>query len=226
MTSKLELIDPRINEQFEKLSVLHNDKKITTGNSATYLIKTLESCEPILKELSLGNLKKEIFEFNTDAIVRLFSLNANGGIKEVVQSGKKDILLVKIQGMHYGDSIIAEYKYLFEKLNALKKNSETEQWFKTQYDFFNDAYEKLGANKSSQGACYIATMAYGDYDHPQVQKLRKFRDTVLSKSKIGIWFILAYYNHSPKLVKFLKKKKITNKLIKNILNQLIKLLGL
>lgn len=32
--------------------------------------------------------------------------------------------------------------------------------------------------------CYIATMAYGDYNHPQVIKLRKFRDDVL-KSNIG-----------------------------------------
>lgn len=34
---------------------------------------------------------------------------------------------------------------------------------------------------SSSGGCYIATMAYGDYDHPQVMVLRDFRDSFLAK---------------------------------------------
>ena len=35
------------------------------------------------------------------------------------------------------------------------------------------------------GACFIATAVYGDYDHPQVVKLRAFRDQVLMKSLGG-----------------------------------------
>jgi hypothetical protein len=77
---------------------------------------------------------------------------------------------------------------------------------------------------SSNSGCYIATMAYGDYDHPQVMILRKFRDEVLDKSEFGKWFIKTYYHYSPKLVKKLKNKKVINSMIRRILNQFIKLI--
>lgn len=43
--------------------------------------------------------------------------------------------------------------------------------------------------QKSTGGCYIATMAYGGYEHPQVIELRKFRDNTLSKSALGRGFI-------------------------------------
>lgn len=70
--------------------------------------------------------------------------------------------------------------------------------------------------------CYIATMAYGDYDHPQVLILRQFRDDVLNKSFLGRWFIKFYYLISPKLVELLKNQIAINASIRIILNQFIK----
>jgi hypothetical protein len=65
-------------------------------------------------------------------------------------------------------------------------------------------------------------MAYGDYDHPQVMELRKFRDESLSKTILGCYFIKLYYNYSPILVDKLKDKPKINKLIRKFLDQLIK----
>lgn len=79
-------------------------------------------------------------------------------------------------------------------------------------------------SKSSGGGCYIATMAYGDYDHPQVKILRQFRDDILAKSIMGKWFIKTYYHYSPKLVEKLKNKNTVNYTIRKILNQFIKLI--
>ncbi len=50
----------------------------------------------------------------------------------------------------------------------------------------------VGGTKSSEG-CFIATAVYQDYDHPQVLKLRKFRDDKLKKSLLGRAFIRLYY---------------------------------
>ena len=77
-------------------------------------------------------------------------------------------------------------------------------------------------SSGSSGGCYIATMAYGNYDHPQVMILRQFRDDVLSKSQFGKWFIKTYYFYSPKLVEKLKNKTAVNSLIRKGLNQIIK----
>jgi len=76
----------------------------------------------------------------------------------------------------------------------------------------------------SKGSCYIATMAYGDYDNPQVMILRQFRDEVLDKSTFGKWFIKTYYHHSPRLVEILKNQRTVNFIIRKTLNQFIKLI--
>jgi hypothetical protein len=72
--------------------------------------------------------------------------------------------------------------------------------------------------------CFIATMVYGDYNHPQVLILRNFRDKNLAKTKLGKLFINAYYSCSPILVKKLHNKKAANFVIRKFLNQIIRLI--
>jgi len=76
----------------------------------------------------------------------------------------------------------------------------------------------------NSGNCYIATMAYGDYYHPQVLELRKFRDEVLLKYEIGKLFVKVYYYISPKLVEILKNKNQINALIRTTLTQFNKVI--
>ncbi len=47
--------------------------------------------------------------------------------------------------------------------------------------------------------CYIATACYGDYDHPDVRVLRRFRDARLLPSPAGRLFVRCYYFLSPPL---------------------------
>ncbi|MBQ6311209.1 MAG: hypothetical protein IJK74_06645 [Bacteroidales bacterium] len=74
---------------------------------------------------------------------------------------------------------------------------------------------------SSSSGCYIATMVYGDYDHPQVVVLRHFRDNVLRNYSLGRLFIRFYYKHSPSWVEYLKDKKCVNSFIRKILDKFI-----
>jgi hypothetical protein len=71
---------------------------------------------------------------------------------------------------------------------------------------------------SSNGGCYIATLVYGDYDHPKVKVLRHFRDNVLLKNNFGKKFVKFYYKYSPGWVQHLKSKKHINRCIRSILN--------
>jgi len=70
-------------------------------------------------------------------------------------------------------------------------------------------------------SCYIATMAYQDINHPQVEYLRTIRDTKLSDYALGRSFIKYYYMYSPNIVKRLQNHKKINKAIKTILDILI-----
>ncbi len=77
---------------------------------------------------------------------------------------------------------------------------------------------KKPVKKAKNDGCYIATMAYGSYEHPRVLELRKFRDEVLARSRAGRIFIAAYYKISPKLVLLLKNKPAINSAIRTLLN--------
>jgi hypothetical protein len=74
---------------------------------------------------------------------------------------------------------------------------------------------------NNSSGCYIATMAYGSYEHPQVMILRKFRDDVLLCSFIGKLFVKVYYFISPKLVIILKNQNTINTIIRKMLDKFI-----
>lgn len=75
-----------------------------------------------------------------------------------------------------------------------------------------------------KSGCYIATMAYGDYNHPQVILLRNFRDNSLAKSYWGREFIRLYYWLSPKIVARCKNNSLIVQTSRKILDNLIKLI--
>ena len=68
--------------------------------------------------------------------------------------------------------------------------------------------------------CYIATMVYGDYNHPKVMVLRRYRDNILLKSFLGRIGVNIYYRISPKLVKILLNHRIINYYIRKKLDRI------
>lgn len=107
-----------------------------------------------------------------------------------------------------------------------EKMKEDEQ-YKTQYTarakelenyLSNQMSKNNNNNKNSDNkGCYVATMAFGSYDHPQVLLLRNYRDNILSHNKFGVYFISKYYKYSPALVKKLENRQILNLIIRNLL---------
>lgn len=65
---------------------------------------------------------------------------------------------------------------------------------------FAERYSAYGGTEGG-GFCFIATAVYGDYDHPNVRRLRTYRDTVLARSPAGKQFIAWYYKNGPKMVR-------------------------
>ena len=53
--------------------------------------------------------------------------------------------------------------------------------------------------------CFIATACYGDYEHPIVVELRRFRDEILTPTQIGRLFVDWYYRWSPHLASRIAK---------------------
>jgi hypothetical protein len=124
---------------------------------------------------------------------------------------------------------VSEYKslvdFLITKLGPIQINQIKHicYWKDVRAAQAKSTAKQVGKTISTAtDGCYIATMAYGNYDHPQVIELRNFRDEFLRKSVLGRGFIRLYYKYSPALVKKLRDKPKTNKMIRTLLDQLIK----
>lgn len=68
------------------------------------------------------------------------------------------------------------------------------------------------STSSKSEGCFVATATLGDYNHPVVLDLRKFRDLWLSKRLWGIKFIEHYYRFGPKLASVIGKYPLLRKL--------------
>lgn len=151
-------------------------------------------------------------------------------VAELVSDGITTRDMIKIQSCT-NQMKINEYKelvnFLLSKLGPFQINKVKHicYWKDVTAEQVKSTVKQVGSTigKATDG-CYIATMAYGSYEHPQVLELRKFRDEILRKTIAGRFFIKTYYFISPKLVKILKNNKTINNLIRKGLNQFIKIL--
>ncbi|MFX1555526.1 MAG: CFI-box-CTERM domain-containing protein [Promethearchaeota archaeon] len=71
-----------------------------------------------------------------------------------------------------------------------------------------------GSSSSGSGGCFIATAAYGDYDHRIVQLMREFRDRYLLTNSLGRAFVDLYYRYSPTLASFMAKRESIKALVR------------
>ncbi len=110
-------------------------------------------------------------------------------------------------------------------MDDFDKDAPTQERYSTNRATLQKLHSQLAStgssSSSSSDGCYIATMVYGYYDHPQVMVLRHFRDHVLRKTALGRAFIRFYYKHSPSWVEKMQDKKTVNDIIRHILDLFI-----
>lgn len=92
--------------------------------------------------------------------------------------------------------------------------------YKPSYNHSHNNTPSRSNSQKSEG-CYIATMVYGDYDHPSVMVLRQFRDERLLTNYVGRVFVSFYYWASPKMVKVLTGHRRTNAIIRAVLDKIV-----
>lgn len=91
----------------------------------------------------------------------------------------------------------------------------------TRHKVSSDVKTASGSMKiesKSGGACFVATVAYDNEKHINLDYLRKFRDTILFKSKQGKRFINWYNVNGPVIASFVKQKIWIKKIIRKNLD--------
>lgn len=75
------------------------------------------------------------------------------------------------------------------------------------------ASQSKTAASSSSSDCFVATAIYGSPDHPELSKLRLYRDNVLRSSSIGRTFIRFYYIIGPYIAIVIKRCGLSRPLL-------------
>jgi len=88
-----------------------------------------------------------------------------------------------------------------------------------EQDLF-ERYKEAGGS-SDGGHCFVATSAYGNYEHPQVRSLRGFRDHVLMPTWLGRHFVAAYYAVSPPIAAVIAEADVLRATTRVLLKPLV-----
>ena len=170
------------------------------------------------KSIPYINRMKEKLRFSNDLYIKVTSAVVSAAVNAIVE------IINMQQSLSLGNAdrlkpVISAAISAMGIIGNIDMDTKTSQYYNSNSSTLVSMNRRL--NPSDDGACYIATMAYGDYEHPQVQILRHFRDLYLAQRNWGKWFIKTYYKYSPKLVDKLKNHTLINKFIRKSLDGFI-----
>lgn len=150
---------------------------------------------------------------------RTFKISRIKEVDGIASNNTDNISVRKIKHAYspFNSHVFFEDSVQSNQMPPIKNNGQNNISLSSEGTRKKQIASKSNNAKKTEG-CYIATMAYGDYNHPKVMVLRRFRDAKLKKSFCGRIFIYFYYAISPKLVKILKDNNKINSFIRRILD--------
>lgn len=77
-----------------------------------------------------------------------------------------------------------------------------------------------GGSGGSGSGCFIATAAFGSDLHPEVERLRRFRDAVLMPSAAGRLLVRAYYRGAPPVAAVVRRSAALRAVVRFVLGRL------
>ena len=226
-----------IHKVFDELSELLRSTMRYASSESDLYAKLVTSYE--IMNLTEGmNLSLQHLRFLCD-MYNQRKLFLSGQIAEALFSNQNQLVELKQSNSLYfirdsywkysRNDYVSTYRYEKERKKQRKIEEEEERKRKEQekqnQPQTSSTMQSSSDQNSSNGGCYIATLVYGDYDHPKVKVLRHFRDNVLQKNYFGKKFVKFYYRYSPGWVQRLKDKKHVNRCIKGILNCFVYIYG-
>jgi hypothetical protein len=113
---------------------------------------------------------------------------------------------------------------------ADKENYSSYEWIYPNFDYFKIPF-RLPSNlkldiyhRYEKANCFVLTACFNDHDHPTVLSFRKYRDSHMSRSRIGRVFINQYYKYGPVLANWIQERPKTKALMRYTFKMLARLL--
>jgi len=105
---------------------------------------------------------------------------------------------------------------MLDKSNILKRQNLTSD--------IKTGAGNMRIESKSGATCFVASVAYGDPNHPDVMFLRWYRDTVLTHNIAGRSFIGWYWKRGPKLAQIIKEVSLLQSISRLLVGLVVKLL--
>ena len=191
---------------------INNFSPKSNGSVPPDLIYTISALINVLGEIKLDKgVDSLVYQ---GACFKIFSFSLKNLCMPLVYM--EDILIVEISGLEHGKTLFDELEYSRKLLIGIEIKDERSKGLLEKIDMLFSKFKD--ANGYNEEGCYIATMVYEDYDHPQVLKLRRFRDDVLLQYYFGVLFVKYYYKYSPSIVRAMKGYQRINNAFKKMLD--------
>lgn len=222
----LQKIGPEYKVQREMGRIADRLKKFNSKSSRSVDIFASLSGSHSLSEIESfvnGNVSdlqaiKSKLGYTNDLYLKISSAVASAAINALVDKINKAQTMAQITSDKSSlRTDVSSAISIMSKISSLDMTSQCRSYFNNN----NSTLNSINSQLNPSGGCYIATMAYGDYNHPQVMVLRDFRDSFLSKRDWGKRFITYYYAHSPNWVEQLKDHKTINAVIRKGLDAFV-----
>ncbi|WP_458232257.1 CFI-box-CTERM domain-containing protein [Roseateles sp. P5_E8] len=139
-----------------------------------------------------------------------------------VKAGEAALELQKRQAQHNidyvaGRKVVEDHIDTWDALN--KQGKTTRQSVTTDV---NVGAGRMSIESKSGATCFVATAAYGDWRHPDVEYLRWFRDNVLIESFFGRAFTKTYWIVGPQFAKLVAPFPAVRAAARGVLGALVR----
>ena len=196
-------------------------KKLDVTNKGIGTYNSIKEAFSIVKQFieesnsHLISIKEKLGRENK-LYISTSSVIATSAVNAIVTILNREQLIVRNDKYKLRTLILSAAKLMY-MVGNFDMDNRTNEYYSRNKDALVEMDNATDPNLVSEG-CYIATMAYCDYNHPQVLVLREFRDLYLDKRGWGKQFIKIYYKYSPRLVEKLKDYTLINKIIRKSLD--------
>lgn len=118
-----------------------------------------------------------------------------------------------------GKKVVEDHVETWEALS--KQGRTTRQTVTTDVE---TGAGRMRIESKSGATCFVATAAYGDSYHPEVNFLRWYRDHVLVNSTAGRAFVRVYWYVGPLLAKLVAPFPLVRRMTRSLLSSLVTVL--
>jgi hypothetical protein len=200
---------------------------ITGTRGMSRVTKLLETCLPKLWEIEAAlGATDEFYLQMSDAV----AYTAMGTMVHLVNQSQPVASLIP-DGFKLLRKMVVQAQANIKQLTDMKLSPAAQKLarkhlgaLRSMQRDLDSAIARQHARTPGSSGCYIATMAYGSAEHPDVRALRQFRDSYLLDNAAGRIFVAWYYRHSPKWVARWQEATTMHRLVRQMLHVLLKVL--